>query len=418
MAGLDHRIVSASNPRQRRLGLWAFAIAGALALTAGMGANVWMRARGLTLAEAVNELQRGDEPRFEWRSIDRKHWQASVVAIESAATGDAGLEIAPSAGCPDGMIRVKGAYRAGQGQGSAEVERLQDSACIEWINKDFPARCAAFDPEKIARGLGEIQTRPVDVCIDRFEYPNVAGQNPIIVVTFREAEALCKSASKRLCTEDEWTFACEGEEARPYPYGFTRDAAACVVDRSWRPFTEGALFPRDGRLAREELDRLWQGEPSGSRPDCKSPFGVYDLTGNVDEWTRSTRSSGLSSILKGGYWGPVRARCRPSTRVHNEDFVAYQQGFRCCAAPESTESPTALDVDAGAAEPPPEDEDESADRTPILLESDELDGLARTRAAFRCDVVRAPAPGSRGTVLALAWVALAYVSRLRTRTRS
>ncbi|MEO6572634.1 MAG: hypothetical protein ABIP89_02255, partial [Polyangiaceae bacterium] len=34
--------------------------------------------------------------------------------------------------------------------------------------------------------------------------------------------------------------------------------------------------------------------------------------------------------LKGGYWGPVRDRCRPSTTAHNEDFIFYQIGFRCC----------------------------------------------------------------------------------------
>ena len=45
-------------------------------------------------------------------------------------------------------------------------------------------------------------------------------------ITFHEAEALCKKDSKRLCTENEWTFACEGEEVRPYPYGYTRDTRA------------------------------------------------------------------------------------------------------------------------------------------------------------------------------------------------
>ena len=166
----------------------------------------------------------------------------------------------------------------------------------------------------------------------------------------------CKKGSKRLCTESEWTFACEGEEVRPYPYGWTRDTTACVIDRSWRPFAEGALQPRDGDNARQELDRLWQGEPSGSRGGCKSPFGVYDMTGNVDEWTRSVNSTGFASVLKGGYWGPVRARCRPATRAHNEDFVAYQQSFRCCGD-SNAEIPAPLPVppvvirmnDAGAA---------------------------------------------------------------------
>jgi sulfatase modifying factor 1 len=251
-------------------------------------------------------------------------------------------------------VRIKGAFHKElHGESTGEIERLQDAACVDWISREFPARCRTFDPVKIATELAKLPTQAMDYCIDRFEYPNVLGQNPMIVATFREAEAICKKGSKRLCNENEWTFACEGEEARPYPYGWTRDATACVIDRSWRPFGENALQPRDGTKAREELDRLWQGEPSGSRGACRSPFGVYDLTGNVDEWTRSVNAKGYTSILKGGYWGPVRARCRPSTRAHNEDFVAYQQSFRCCGdsnatvpAPRAT-PPVAVLADAG-----------------------------------------------------------------------
>jgi|CZKU01.1.fsa_nt_gi hypothetical protein len=59
--------------------------------------------------------------------------------------------------------------------------------------------------------------------------------------------------------------------------------------------------------------------------------------GNVDEWTTSVVPGERPSILKGGYWGPVRTRCRPSTRAHGETFAFYQQGFRCCRdAPPST----------------------------------------------------------------------------------
>lgn len=326
-------------------------------LTLGFFGGWWLRANGLTFEDARNELSRSkdDPPRFDWKSVDKKHWQAQTGAtIEPLAAIDA--REGNNAGCPAGMVRVKGSFRRElHGESTGEIERLQDRACTDWISRDFPARCRTYDREKIAEELAKLPTKPMDFCIDRFEYPNVLGQNPMIVVTFREAEALCKKDQKRLCTENEWTFACEGEEARPYPYGYARDTTACVMDRSWRPFKEGALQPRDGDGAKEELDRLWQAEPSGSRAGCKSPFGVYDMTGNVDEWTRSVNPTGYRSILKGGYWGPVRARCRPSTRAHNEDFVAYQQSFRCCGdsnasvpAP-SAEPPVAMRVDAGPA---------------------------------------------------------------------
>ncbi|HEX4446904.1 MAG TPA: SUMF1/EgtB/PvdO family nonheme iron enzyme, partial [Polyangiaceae bacterium] len=181
---------------------------------------------------------------------------------------------------------------------------------------------------RIARDL---PVRPEHFCVDRFEYPNRKGGYPIIAVTWHEAGALCTQRGARLCTEDEWTFACEGEDARPYPTGFVRDPKTCVVDRPWKLFDERLLAVRDSSLAISEIDYVWQGEASGSRPLCRSPFGVYDTTGNVDEWTRSVQHEGYQSIFKGGYWGPVRARCRASTRAHNEEFYFYQQGFRCCA---------------------------------------------------------------------------------------
>jgi formylglycine-generating enzyme required for sulfatase activity len=63
------------------------------------------------------------------------------------------------------------------------------------------------------------------------------------------------------------------------------------------------------------------------------------MTGNVDEWTASVHREGYRSVFKGGYWGPVRARCRASTRAHDEEFYFYQQGFRCCADAPTAASP-------------------------------------------------------------------------------
>lgn len=337
-------------------------LAAALVLPA-LGYALVLRARGVEFVDFANELNVGGEPRFAWRSVGDKHWQVVAMSGGVPTTGEpvdvTDAREGTGAGCPAGMVRVSGNYRLDRGgEGSGDVERLQDAACTDWLNTDFPARCRTFDAEKLAKSLAPLKTRALDFCIDRFEYPNVAGQNPLIVVTFGEAEGMCKKDGKRLCSESEWTFACEGEETRPYPYGFERDTTACVVDRSWRPFSGAALAQRSSTRAQEELDRLWQGEPSGSRNACKSPFGVYDMTGNVDEWTRNARTTGYASVMKGGYWGPVRARCRPATRAHDESFVAYQQGFRCCAESDGSTPRTAAETpiveasltgDAGAA---------------------------------------------------------------------
>ena len=247
-----------------------------VALTLVFVGGWWLRSHGMSGLEYANEMKRNAEPRFNWRSVDRRHWQAlGRAGVTSGTPGAPGSQPseeltevtdareANGAGCAAGMVRVKGNFRHDRnGEATGEIERIQDGACTDWISKEFPARCRTFDREKIAEDVSKLPTRPRDFCMDRFEYPNVLGQNPVIVVTFHEAEALCKKSSKRLCNENEWTFACEGEEVRPYPYGWTRDASSCVVDRTWRPFAEGALQPRDGAGARAELDRLWQAEPS------------------------------------------------------------------------------------------------------------------------------------------------------------
>ncbi len=164
-----------------------------------------------------------------------------------------------------------------------------------------------------------------------FEYPNKRGEKPVVMKTWLEAQDICRSTGKRLCGESEWTLACEGERHLPYPYGRKRDAKACNIDRELPQVDQKAILDPARRDA--EVLRLWQGEPSGTRAACTSPYGVHDLTGNVDEWVVNESGRPFKSGSKGGYWGPVRARCRPMTTGHAETFPFYQTGFRCCADP-------------------------------------------------------------------------------------
>jgi formylglycine-generating enzyme required for sulfatase activity len=151
-------------------------------------------------------------------------------------------------------------------------------------------------------------------------------------MTYFESQKACAELGKRVCTDEEWTFACEGEEALPYAYGYERDPDKCNADHGWTQYDAGKLAHRTQETAMEEVDRLWKGLPSGSMTACRSPFGVYDLTGNIDEWTQNKISGGkYKGSMKGGYWGPVRARCRPATIAHNEEHFFYQEGTRCCS---------------------------------------------------------------------------------------
>ncbi len=222
--------------------------------------------------------------------------------------------IEASGSCPTGMLEVEGDY-------CPYVEQK----CLRWLDPETKMRCAEFAPSSKCTG----KTTHKKFCIDRYEYPNKPGDKPVIMKTWYEARDTCQSVGKRLCGESEWTLACEGQEHLPYPYGYQRNSEACNIDKPHPDVNEKALA--DPRLRDAEVERLWQGEPSGTREACVSPFGVHDMAGNVDEWVVNESGHPFKSGLKGGYWGPVRTRCRPMTTAHNEEFSFYQIGFRCCS---------------------------------------------------------------------------------------
>jgi formylglycine-generating enzyme len=290
----------------------------------------------LLFASVVSQGVRAQEDAggLRWNLIDRLHWQV-VASAAPEPTAETDAREGTRGACAPGMVDVQGEYRlAPDGSDNDDsMERLQNKTCVDWwIQEPFPPRCRRFDDAQWKTTARALPTKHLGFCIDRFEYPNIRGENPYVLATYPESEAICKKQGKRLCTESEWTFACEGPEALPYPTGTLRSETGCVLDREWIAFNPAALGERNSARARSEISRLWQGAPSGSNADCKSVFGVYDMTGNVDEWTHGVRSPKGKSILKGGFWGPVRGRCRPSTRSHDEQFAAYQQGFRCCGA--------------------------------------------------------------------------------------
>lgn len=207
-----------------------------------------------------------------------------------------------------------------------------DQKCLRWLDKDQsptanfgigPLRCAEFAPSKCLSS----KRRRMEFLIDKFEWPNRENEFPLVTIDWYSAKAKCEAVGKRLCTADEWTFACEGPTIKPYPYGdgLHRDATACNID-------EPSMDPS---TPRSEWSKHNRSVPSGVMKNCVSWAGVNDMTGNVDEWTYEPTGNWdhppYVSVLRGGYWGPVRSRCRPRTDVHGPNFSFYQQGFRCCA---------------------------------------------------------------------------------------
>jgi sulfatase modifying factor 1 len=228
-------------------------------------------------------------------------------------------------GCPPEMVEVEGDY-------CPYVEQK----CLRWLDPATRLQCAEFD-KTVTSARCPMKTQHKRFCIDRYEWPNKVCALPRYMASWYEAKNSCEATGKRLCSDTEWTLACEGEDRRPYPYGdgYERDQQACNIDKPYIwPHAEKVFNPK---TSSDELARLDQREASGSRSACVSPYGVHDMVGNVDEWVVNVSQGGKPHMsgLKGGYWGPVRTRCRPMTTAHDETFRYYQIGFRCCGEAQS-----------------------------------------------------------------------------------
>jgi hypothetical protein len=256
------------------------------------------------------------------------------------AAGDAGLPGATE-GCREGMVLVRGDY-------CPEVNEV----CLEYHDEFKHDEAKKKDKRDKGEDVGKStvserclrykepseclskKREPMRFCMDRYEWPNRKGELPALLISWTDAKKECEKVGKRLCTENEFNFACEGEAMLPYTYGYTRDATKCNIDRPYRK-REHKLLKYESCLkkpeCKKELEKLDQRLPTGSLATCVSPFGVYDLNGNINEWVfRPKEKPPSRSGLKGGWWGPVRGRCRPTVGFHKEDDYGYEEGFRCC----------------------------------------------------------------------------------------
>ncbi len=245
--------------------------------------------------------------------------------------------------CPANMLLVSGSYCPSVVQHCLEYHPEYVKSPNSPTVSD---RCLRY--EKPSRCIGS--RTDMTFCMDRFEYPNRVGEMPRVLTSYLDAEGLCQAQGKRLCTEDEFNFACEGPESTPYATGYERDSSKCNYDREYRrPDLTRRMkkydeCPLDAHC-KSELERLDQRHAIGSKLTCVSFAGIVDLNGNVNEWvTLPKQKAPHRSGLKGGWWGPVRDRCRPTVTFHKEGDYGYEAGFRCCAA---AKEPTTKEGDTG-----------------------------------------------------------------------
>ncbi len=228
-------------------------------------------------ARKAKEANRAAEAAKKAAEAERKAEAKAVAAKSDAPAAEK---------CPRGMVLVAGG--------------------------SFMMGSARNDPE---RNFGDKSYSSVEVgsfCVDYYEYPNGRGLSPKTKVSYKSAVGRCSRKGKRLCSENEWEKACKGRAGTRYPYGNQWDPARCNTEDD-----EGS----DREVAK-----------SGTFRRCYSGYKVFDMSGNVAEWTSTAWGSG--QVVKGGasdrpgYDGRCAARKKKKSGTANVTL-----GFRCCADP-------------------------------------------------------------------------------------
>ena len=161
-------------------------------------------------------------------------------------------------------------------------------------------------------------------------------RRPVAGINWRTARAYCRYLGKDLPSSHEWVKAMRGGEVLP-------GGAANPMPRRNLPW--GAPWDDDtvrarAQLYQETIEGIAGVADAGSHPGDVSPYGVLDLTGNVQEWTRTPGLGAGVRVIRGGSIATLR-----DPREHVADYMAienprpeaatgqFELGFRCVVEP-------------------------------------------------------------------------------------
>ena len=223
---------------------------------------------------------------------------------------EAGAPIAPPSACPSGMVHVGGYC----------IDRYEAYV----VELDAAGNEAPHSPYTPVDGL-KVRAKVAE------------GVVPQGYISQVQAQSACQNAGKRLCTASEFSLACRGPNRNAsYPYGGTRrQRGKCNEGKGsavTAVFGQGAPF--DKQLMNDARLNRWPGglAKTGAYSASVSPFGVYDLVGNLHEWGAEVAPNGHGSF-RGGFYGDAEINgpgCNYVTTAHAAAYHDYSTGFRCC----------------------------------------------------------------------------------------